>query len=155
VIASMQPLHANPDANTLGNWAGNLGPERAARGFSWASLEKAGARLVFGSDWPVVTPDVLAGLYCAVTRKTRDGQPADGWHPEQAVAVESALRHYTADAAFASFEQADKGSIAPGQRADLVVLSDDVVSLPPEAILKAKVLLTVVDGKIVHRDGAL
>jgi len=155
VIASMQPLHASPDQNLLEAWAGNIGPERAARGFSWASLEKAGARLVFGSDWPVVTPSVLRGLYCAVTRKTPEGTPAGGWHPEEAVSLESALRHYTIDAAFASFEQGDKGSLVVGRRADLVVLSEDVLDAPSEALLRAKVLLTMVEGKVVHRDGGL
>jgi predicted amidohydrolase YtcJ len=151
VIASMQPLHAEPNANLLGVWAPNVGPEREARGFNWARLEGAGARLVFGSDWPVVTPDVLQGLYCAVTRKTREGTPPGGWHPEQAVTLESALRHYTIDGAFASFEQGDKGSLVVGKRADLTVLSENVLAGPPELLLKARVLMTVVDGKIVHR----
>jgi predicted amidohydrolase YtcJ len=152
VIASMQPLHANPDANVLQAWAGNLGPERAARAWSWAALEKAGARLAFGSDWPVVTPNVFRGLFCAVTRKTRDGAPAGGWLPQHALSLESALRHYTVDAAYASFEEAEKGSLEVGKRADLVVLSEDIFKAPPEALLKAKVLLTLVDGKPVHRD---
>ena len=76
VIASMQPLHANPDQNNFDVWSRNAGPDRAARGFSWGNLERAGARLVFGSDWPVVTSDVFRGLFCATTRKTREGTPA-------------------------------------------------------------------------------
>jgi len=152
VIASMQPLHANPDQNTLGAWAGNLGEERVSRAFSWAPLEKAGARLAFGSDWPVVTPSVLRGLYCAVTRKTKEGTPAGGWRPELAVSLESALRHYTLDAAYASFEESEKGSLEPGKRADLVVVSEDIFKNAPETILKTKVLLTLVDGKAVYRD---
>jgi predicted amidohydrolase YtcJ len=152
VIASMQPLHANPDQNTLGVWAGNLGEDRVARAWSWAALEKAGARLAFGSDWPVVTPNVFRGLYCAVTRKTKDGTPPAGFLPQQAVSLESALRHYTIDAAYASFEESEKGSLEPGKRADLVVLSEDIFKGPPETILKARVLLTLVDGKPVYRD---
>jgi len=151
VIASMQPLHANPDQNNFDVWSRNAGPDRASRGFSWANIERAGARLVFGSDWPVVTADVFRGLYCAVTRKTREGTPAGGWHPELAVSLENALRHYTIDGAYASFEEAEKGSIAVGKRADLVVLSEDLFKAPPEAILKTKVLLTVMDGKVVYR----
>ncbi|HVD76955.1 MAG TPA: amidohydrolase, partial [Vicinamibacteria bacterium] len=151
VIASMQPLHANPDQNNANVWSRNIGPERASRGFSWRNIEKAGGRLVFGSDWPVVTSDVMRGLYCAVARKTKEGQPAGGWHPELAVSLESALRHYTIDGAYASFEEAEKGSVAPGKRADLVVLSEDLFRLPPEAILKTRVLLTVMDGRVVHR----
>jgi predicted amidohydrolase YtcJ len=152
VIASMQPLHANPDQNVLLAWAGNIGEDRTSRAWSWAALEKAGARLAFGSDWPVVTPSVMRGLFCAVTRQTRDGTPAGGWLPQHAIPLESALRHYTIDAAYASFEEAEKGSLATGKVADLVVLSDDIFKGPPEALLKTKILLTLVDGKPVYRD---
>jgi predicted amidohydrolase YtcJ len=154
VIASMQPLHANPDQNNFNVWSRNAGPDRASRAWAWRRLEEAGARLAFGSDWPVVTSDVFRGLYCATQRKTREGTPADGWLPEYAVSLESALRHYTIDAAYASFEEAVKGSLAVGKKADLVVLSEDLFKAPPEAILKAKVLLTVMDGRIVYRDPA-
>jgi hypothetical protein len=152
VIASMQPLHANPDQNNSMVWARNAGPDRAGRGFSWGNLERSGARLVFGSDWPVVTSDVRRGLYCAVARKTRQGLPPGGWLPDQAVSLESALRHYTIDAAYASFEEDTKGSLATGKLADLVVLSEDVFKEPPEAILRAKVVLTMVGGRVVYRD---
>ena len=151
VIASMQPLHANPDQNNADVWSRNLGKERASRGFGWGSLERAGARLVFGSDWPVVTSDVRRGLFCAVTRKTRDGKPDGGWLPEQAVTLESALRHYTIDAAYAAFEEGERGSLRAGKRADLVVLSPDLLASPPEAILSSRVLLTLLDGRVVHR----
>ena len=152
VIASMQPLHANPDQNNFDVWSKNAGPDRAVRGFSWGNLERAGARLVFGSDWPVVTSNVFRGLYCATTRKTREGTPADGWYPELAVSLESALRHYTIDGAYASFEEAEKGSLAVGKRADFIVLSQDLLRQGPAAILKAKVMLTAMDGRVVYRD---
>jgi predicted amidohydrolase YtcJ len=152
VIASMQPLHANPDQNSELVWRKNAGAERSSRGFSWGNLERAGARIVFGSDWPVVTSDVFRGLYCAVTRRTREGTPPGGWLPEQAVKLESALRHYTIDGAYASFEEDDKGSISLGKRADFVVLSEDLFRAAPEGILKTKVLLTAMDGRVVHRD---
>jgi hypothetical protein len=152
VIASMQPLHANPDQNNAEVWSRNIGPERASRGFSWGNVERAGGRLVFGSDWPVVTSDVMRGLYCAVTRKTKQGTPAGGWLPEQAVSLENALRHYTIDGAFASFEEKEKGSLSAGKRADLTVLSEDLFRQPPETILKTRILLTVMDGRVVHRD---
>lgn len=153
VIASMQPLHANPDQNNEDVWARNAGPDRASRGFAWRPIEKAGGRLVFGSDWPVVTSDVLRGLYCATARKTKQGQPPGGWLPELAVSLDSALRHYTIDAAYASFDENVKGSLRPGKKADIVVLSEDLFAAPPEAILKAKVMLTLMDGRIVHRSG--
>jgi len=154
VIASMQPLHANPDQNNMNVWSRNIGPERASRGFSWGNVERAGGRLIFGSDWPVVTSDVMRGLYCAVARKTKQGTPAGGWLPEQAVSLENALRHYTIDGAFASFEEKEKGSLAVGKRADLVVVSEDLFRQPPETILKTRILLTVMDGQVVHRDPA-
>jgi predicted amidohydrolase YtcJ len=147
----MQPLHADPNQNLLEVWAKNAGPDRASRGFSWANLERAGARLVFGSDWPVVTSDVRRGLYCAVTRKTREGTPEGGWHPEMAVTLDSALRHYTIDAAYASFEESVKGSLAPGKLADIVVLADDIFTTPPETILKTRVVLTMLGGKVVYK----
>jgi len=153
VIASMQPLHANPDQNNFDVWQKNIGVERASRGFSWGNLQRAGATLVFGSDWPVVTSDVFRGLYCAVTRKTREGTPATGWLVGQAVSLDDALRHYTVDAAYASFEEQEKGSVAAGKRADLAVLSTNLFEALPEAILKAKVVLTVMDGKVVYRGG--
>jgi predicted amidohydrolase YtcJ len=152
VLASMQPLHATPDANTLTVWAGALGEERTSRAFSFGNLERFGARLVFGSDWPVVPPDVLAGIYTAVTRQTRDGKPPGGWLPGQVVGVESALRHFTLDGAYASFEEDRKGSLAAGKLADLAVLTRDITAGPPLAILDTRVWLTVMGGKIVYRD---
>ena len=151
VIASMQPLHANPDQNNSDVWVKQAGAERAGRGFSWGSIERAGGRLVFGSDWPVVSSDVLRGLYIAVTRKTREGRPPGGWLPEQAVTLEAALRHYTSDAAYASFEEQDKGSLTPGKLADIVVLSADLFKLAPEAILSARVRATIMGGRVVYR----
>jgi len=151
VIASMQPLHANPDQNNTDVWQRNLGKVRASRGWAWANMERAGGRLIFGSDWPVVTSDVRRGLYCAVTRKTRQGKPEGGWLPEQAVTLDSALRHYTVDPAYAAFEENERGSLSPGKRADVVVLSPDLLNSPPEAILSARVLLTLLDGRVVHR----
>ena len=106
---------------------------------------------MFGSDWPVVTSEVFRGLYCAVTRKTRDGTPAAGWLPAQAVSLEHALRHYTIDAAYASFEEDEKGSIVAGKRADLIVLSEDLFRAAPEALLSTRVLLTMMDGRVVYR----
>jgi predicted amidohydrolase YtcJ len=155
VIASMQPLHADPNQNIFDVWAKNAGPERSARAFSWANFEKIKVPLTFGSDWPVVTSDVFRGLYCAVTRKTREGKPEKGWHPELAVSTENALRHYTIDAAYASFDEKNKGSITPGKFADISVLSQNFVKKSPENILKTKVVLTILNGKIVYRNKEL
>lgn len=152
VVASMQPLHANPDQNNTDVWSRNAGPDRSGRGFSWGNVERAGGRLVFGSDWPVVTSDVFRGLYVAVTRKTREGTPPGGWLPDQAVTLDAALRHYTVDGAWAAFEEQERGTLTAGKWADLVVLSHDLFAGPPEKILDTRVLLTMAGGRVVHRD---
>ncbi len=87
VIASMQPVHATPSPTPGDVWSVNIGEERAARGWMWASIAKAGGRLAFGSDWPVMTLDPLEGLHVAVTRTTADGLPAGGWIPSERLAV--------------------------------------------------------------------
>jgi predicted amidohydrolase YtcJ len=151
VIASTQALFANPDKTTLENFAVLLGPERSARAEPFARLDAAGAVQAFGSDWPVFSMETLRGIYCAVTRKTPEGAPSVGWYPENRISAEAALRHFTADAAYASFDEGAKGTLAPGRLADFVVLSDDILAPPPERILKARVLLTVLGGRDTYR----
>jgi predicted amidohydrolase YtcJ len=99
----------------------------------------------------VFSSEVLRGIYCAVTRTTPEGTPAGGWYPENRISPEAALRHFTRDAAFASFEEEVKGTLVKGRLADLVALSDDILAGPPERILKAKVLLTVMGGQDTYR----
>ncbi len=151
VIAVTQPMFANPDATTLGNFAVLLGPARASHADAFRIFDDAGAVQAFGSDWPVFTNEPLAAIYCAVTRMTPAGTPAGGWYPEGRVTVETALRHYTRDAAYASFDEAIKGTLSPGKLADLVVLSEDILTIPPAQILKTKVLLTVMGGRDTYR----
>jgi predicted amidohydrolase YtcJ len=153
VIASMQPMHANPTDNETVVWAGAIGPERASRAWAWGSLRRAGARLAFGSDWPVVTMSPFDGLQVAVNRQTREGLPAGGWLPEQRLSLEEALAGYTSGAAYAAFMDAETGTLAPGKWADLVVLRDDLFALPPSRLHDNKVMLTMVGGRIVHRSG--
>ncbi len=155
VIASMQPLHADPNQNIFDVWAKNAEPERSTRAFSWGNFEKIKVPLTFGSDWPVVTSDVRRGLYCAITRKTTEGKPDGGWHPELAVSPENALRHYTIDAAYASFEENIKGSLTRGKLADITVLSQNFLKMPPEEILKTKIVITILEGKIIYRNKEL
>jgi predicted amidohydrolase YtcJ len=150
VIASMQPYHAIDD----GRWADRvIGPHRAAEAYPCRSLLDAGARLAFGSDWFVAPATPLEGIYAAVTRCTLDGAHPGGWHPEQRITVEEALRAYTRDAAFASFEETDKGTLARGTLADFVVIDRDITQIPPETIRDARVMMTVVGGRIVHDAG--
>jgi len=148
VIASMQPYHAIDD----GRWAEKrIGHQRARSSYAWRSLLEAGAPLAFGTDWPVAPLDPLLGVYAAVTRATLDGKHPEGWFPEQRLSVEQALRAYTQGSAYAAFEEKVKGTIAPGKLADIVVLSDDLFSIPPEKIREVHVLTTIVGGRVVFR----
>ncbi len=151
VIASTQAIFANPDPTTLENFAMVLGPVRAALADSFRLFDDAGAVQAFGSDWPVFSCDVLKGIYAAVTRMTPHGTPAGGWEPQGRISAEAALRHFTRDAAYASFDESFKGTLEPGKAADFVVLSDDILAQPPERILKARVLLTVMDARETYR----
>lgn len=147
VIASMQPYHAIDD----GRWAEKvIGSERSKTTYAFRSLMDAGAKVAFGSDWFVAPPTPLEGIYAAVTRRTLDDKNENGWVPEQKISVEEALRAYTADAAFASFEEKRKGSLTPGKLADFVILEKDLTAIDPATIRNVKVLTTVVGGKVVY-----
>ena len=148
VIASMQPYHAIDD----GRWAEKvIGPERAKTTYAFRSLKNSGARLAFGSDWFVAPPTPLEGIYAAVTRRTLDDKNPGGWVPEQKIGVEDALRAYTVNGAFASFDEAIKGSIERGKLADLVLLDRDLTVIPPQTIRDVRVLLTIVGGRVVFK----
>ena len=151
VIASTQAIFADPDPTTLNNYAIVLGPARAARANSFRLFDDAGAVQAFGSDWPVFSCDVLKGIYAAVTRMTPQGKPKGGWEPQGRISAEAALRHFTRDAAYASFDESFKGTLEAGKAADFVVLSEDILAPPPERILRARVLLTVMDARETYR----
>jgi hypothetical protein len=148
VIASMQPYHAIDD----GRWAVSvIGPERIKTTYAFRSLLDARATLAFGSDWPVAPARPLEGIYAAVTRRTIDDKNPNGWVPEQKITVEEALRAYTATAAYAEFAETEKGVLAPGKLADVTIIDRDLVSIPPEQIRDARVVTTIVGGKVVFR----
>jgi predicted amidohydrolase YtcJ len=105
----------------------------------------------FGSDWPVFTAEVVRGIATAVTRTTVEGTPAGGWEPAQRLAAEAALRHFTRDAAHAEHAEQERGVLAKGRLADLVVLSQDLLAVPPERIKDTRVLLTVLGGQDTYR----
>ena len=151
VIASVQPYHAIDD----GRWAERvIGPERAKGTYAFRSLLDDGATLAFGSDWFVAPPTPLVAIYAAVTRRTLDDKHPDGWVPEQKITVEQALRAHTSGAAKAGFMEHDVGTLAPGMLADLVLIDRDITRVPPETIRDAKVMLTLVGGRVVYdRDG--
>jgi len=152
VIASTQALFANPDATVLENFAVLLGPERASHADSFKIYDDAGIVQAFGSDWNVFPFPPLPAIYCVVTRMTPEGTPPGGWYPAGRISVEAALRHFTRDGAYASFDEDIRGTLSPGKLADLVVLSKDILSIPAADILKTKVLLTVMGGKGTYRD---
>lgn len=147
VIASMQPYHAIDD----GRWAEALiGTERAQTTYAFSSLLDSGARVAFGSDWYVAPASPLEGIYAAVTRRTLDGENPEGWVPSQKISVEKALRAYTHDAAFASFDEDRKGTIRPGMLADMVLIDRNLTVIAPEAIRDARILKTIVGGRAVY-----
>ena len=146
VVASMQPYHAIDD----GRWAEKaIGAERAKTTYAFRSLLDARATLAFGSDWPVAPAVPLLGLYAALTRRTLDGRHPEGWVPSQKITLEEALAAYTRGAAWAGFAERDLGTLAPGKLADLVLLDRDLARIPPSEIRDARVLLTVVGGRVV------
>lgn len=150
VIPSMQPYHAVDD----GRWAEKrIGPERAERTYAFRSLLDAGARLTFGSDWTVAPIDPLLGIHAAVTRATIDGANPDGWVPSQKITVQEALKAYTANNAWAGWQERDLGTLEAGKLADFVVLGRDLRAMPPEEIPSAGVLRTVVGGRTVYQAG--
>lgn len=147
VIASVQPYHAIDD----GVWAEKrIGPERIHYTHPYRSFLENNVMVAFGTDWPVAPLNPLFGIYAAVTRRTVDDKNPDGWIPEQKISVEDAIKCYTLNAAYASFEEEIKGSIEVGKLADLVVLSDDILTIDPIQIKDVKVDMTVFDGKIIY-----
>jgi len=147
VIASMQPYHAIDD----GRWAEKrIGKERAKTTYAFRSLLDSGATLAFGTDWTVAPLNPVLSIYGAVTRRTIDGKNPNGWVPEQKISIEEAVRAYTVGSAYAEFQDTVKGTITPGKLADLVILSRDIFAIDPKEIEKVKVLMTMVDGRLVY-----
>ena len=155
VIASMHPggafLAANPPPASatpgfmLGAWGRNIGPERAARGGMWKSIAAARGRVVFGSDWPVASLDAMSRITSIVHRPARPGAT------DQRLTMKAAIDDYTSGSAFASFDEKDKGTLAPGMLADLAVLATDVFAHAPATRADVAVVTTIVDGKVVFR----
>jgi hypothetical protein len=148
IIASMQPYHAIDD----GRWAEKrIGPQRIHNMYVFRSLIDKGVHVAFGSDWTVAPLDPILGIYAAVTRRTLDGKNPGGWIPEQKLTVAEALRAYTAEDAYGVFAEKTRGKLKPGYKADLVLLDQDLFTIPPEQIEAVRVLVTVVGGRIVYQ----
>lgn len=151
VIASVQPYHAIDD----GRWAEKrIGRERCKTTYAFRSFLDAGARLAFGSDWPVAPLDPLLAIYAAVTRQTLDGKNPHGWFPEQKVTLAEAIEAHTMGSAYAEFAEKQKGSLTAGKLADMVLLDADLFAIPPERIRDVKVRATLVGGKVVYQQAA-
>ena len=146
VIPSMQPSHAISD---LFFAPARLGIERLGGAYAWQSLLKSGAIICGGSDAPVERGEPMIEFYAAVARKSIKGESAEGWHPEQAVSREDALKMFTLWPAYAAFEEKDKGRIDIGMLADFTVLSGDIMKIPEPEILKTRCVMTVIGGEIV------
>jgi predicted amidohydrolase YtcJ len=147
VIASMQPSHQTTDMR----WAeSRVGPERIKGAYAWATLEKSGARLAFGTDYPIEVVSPFRGLYACVTRQLPDGTPAGGWQPQEKISLEDCIRAYTTGSAYAEFEEGKKGELKAGEYADFLILSKDLTKIPPSDYTKIEVLQTVVAGRTVY-----
>jgi predicted amidohydrolase YtcJ len=152
IIASFQPLHADPDPVWMSAWIKNAGPEREQRAFAWKSVLKNGGQLAFGSDWPVVTINPWPGVQVAVTRQSLQGYPEGGWIPGEKLTLEEVIRAYTIGGAYAVDEEEIRGSIEPGKLADLILVSQNIFEIPANKISETRSLLTLVGGRIVHQE---
>jgi predicted amidohydrolase YtcJ len=148
VIASMQPSHETNDSR----WAElRIGSERAKGAYAWNSLEKAGAKLAFGTDYDVEPINPMRGLYACVTREALTGGPAGGWEPQEKLPLPDCIRAYTSGSAYAEFMDGKKGELKVGEFADFVILSRDLTKVPPKDFLTTDVLQTVVGGRTVYQ----
>jgi len=151
IIPSMQPIHCPMD---MGFTEVRVGPKRVKGAYVWKSLIEGGSKIAAGADTPAFPVDYtnpLWGIYAAITRQDNKGNPLGGWYPEQKVSRLDALKMYTINAAYASFEEDIKGSLKPGKLADLTILSKDIMSIPAQEILETEVLMTVIGGKIFYQ----
>jgi len=150
VIPSMQPTHCISDKKFCEK---RIGSERAKGAYAWNSLAKSGAKLAFGTDYPVEPLNPMEGLYAAVTRKERIGESGEGWFPEEKISMEDAIRYYTHGAAYAQFMEERKGILQKGYLADIVIIDRDLFSVPENEIMRAKIDYTITGGKVVYSTG--
>ena len=151
IIASMQPTHETSDRLMAEK---RLGQDRLAGAYAWQSVIRSGARIAFGSDFPVESPNPFPGLAAAISRQDMHGQPPGGWLPEQRVSFEQALSGFTRDAAYAGFAEQKFGALEPGKWADFIVVDRDVSAADPQALARTQVLETWVAGKKVWSGSA-
>ncbi|HTV00542.1 MAG TPA: amidohydrolase [Luteitalea sp.] len=151
VIASVQATHATSDMPWVAQRVGEARTKAGA--YVWQALLHSGARLANGSDFPVEEPNPMFGFYAAVTRQDRAGQPPGGWMPDERLSRVEALHSFTAGAAYAAHLERELGMLRVGALADLVVLSSDIMQVPPAEILKARPVVTMRGGRVTFRNG--
>jgi hypothetical protein len=150
VIASVQPTQAIDD----GRWVrAILGGDREARTHAYRSFLAHGVKVALGTDWPVVSLNPMTTLYAATTRRTLDERHPDGWLPEQKLSIAEALALHTQGSAYAEFQETEKGVLRPGQWADFIMLSDDILTVPGQKLLETRCLATWVGGRRVFLAG--
>ena len=150
IIASMQPTHCISDKKFCEK---RIGPERAKGAYAWKSLADAGTIIAFGTDYQVEPLNPMEGLYAAVTRKDRLGEDGEGWHPEQKIKMDEAIKFYTLGSAYSQFMEDRKGMIKKGFLADIVIVDKDLLTIPANEIMKTKVDYTISGGKVVYVSG--
>jgi predicted amidohydrolase YtcJ len=149
VIASMQPSHESTDMR----WAEQrVGPERARGAYAWATMQKFGVRLAFGTDYDVEPVSPFRGLYACVTRELPGGGPQGGWEPQEKISLDDCIRAYTSGSAYGEFMDGKKGELKAGEFADFIVLSSDLTKVEPSEYTKTKVVRTVVGGRTVYAE---
>ncbi|EDL65268.1 amidohydrolase [Bacillus sp. SG-1] len=153
VLPSMQPEHLTSSSMESHEYLDRLGPERIQYTWPIGELERNGAQLVFGSDYPIVELNPMLGIYRAVTRKHEDGTPAGGWNPQHKISLAQALIHYTKSPAYANFREGDLGTLETGKKADITILDRNLFDCDPDEIKECSVHLTMMDGKIVFQRG--
>ncbi len=148
VVASMQPTHCITDKRFAEK---RIGLKRCEGAYAWQKLLDAGVHIAFGTDFSVEPLDPLEGLYGAVTRKDRQGEPGNGWFPDQKLSMEKAIELYTLGSAYAEFMEDRKGMLKTGYLADVVIFNEDLLSISHDKIMEAKVDYTIVGGKVVFK----
>jgi predicted amidohydrolase YtcJ len=148
ILPDMQPIHCTSDMSFVES---RVGPERAKTGYVWRDFLDKGLFIPCGSDFPVESANPLHGIYAALTRTDTEGKPEGGWYPEQRMTIQEAIRGFTLWPAIASFREKVLGSIEVGKLADFTILDRNIINAPPHEILEAKVLYTIVGGRIIYQ----
>jgi hypothetical protein len=151
IIPSMQPLHATSDMTMAEQ---RVGHERIKGAYAWRRYLKQGSRIACGSDFPVESANPFWGIHAAVTRRSRDGEPLQGWYADQAMTLTEAFRCFTLDAAYAAHQENIIGSLEKGKWADFIVVDRDMFTIPTQQIHQIQVVQTWLAGKVVYQNEA-